>query len=29
MTYSEELVLLKEADKYIQENNIEAAQKNI
>lgn len=27
MTYSEELVLLKEADKYIQENNIEAAQK--
>lgn len=27
MTYSEELILLKEADKYIQENNTEAAQK--
>ena len=27
MTYTEELVLLKEADKYIQKNNIEAAQK--
>ena len=27
MTYTDELMLLKEADKYIQENNIEAAQK--
>ena len=27
MTYSEELILLKEADKHIQENNIEAAKK--
>lgn len=27
MTYTEELILLKEADKYIQENNTEAAQK--
>ena len=27
MTYNEELILLKEADKYIQDNNTEAAKK--